>query len=64
MKHLIFSKNDNENLYASEIVEFDAWQYNDLEHIWSSLMMEFMNKCMRHSFFYANQFLDIASLEN
>lgn len=49
--YFVFSLN-KEMQYFCEIVDFDAWQYNDLEHIWASLMMELMKKCMNKRFFY------------
>lgn len=49
--YFVFGSN-NEMQYFCEVVDFDAWQYNDLEHIWASLMMELMKKCMNKRFFY------------
>ena len=45
-------RSNKEMQYFCEVVDFDAWQYNDLEHIWASLMMELMKKCMSKNFFY------------
>ena len=49
--YFVFGSN-KEMPYFCEVVDFDAWQYNDLEHIWASLIMELMKKCMSKCFFY------------
>lgn len=46
----IFGK--EEPCYNCEIVDFDAWQYNDQENIWAALIMELMNKCKSRPTFY------------
>ena len=33
-------------------VDFDAWQYNDHEHIWAALIMEILEKCKEQPNFY------------
>ena len=44
-KHL---KNDKK----IKFIDFDAWQYNDQEHIWAALVMKFMQQCEKNLFFY------------
>lgn len=43
---------DIDKQYICEVVDFNAWQYNDLEHIWASLMMALMKKCTEKHCFY------------
>lgn len=43
--------------YNCEIVDFDAWQYNDQENIWAALIMELMNKCKSRPTFYFSYLL-------
>lgn len=38
--------------YQCELIDFDAWQYDDLEHIWASLIMVILKKAMKHNSFY------------
>ena len=52
LKEIFDFRPDKEKQYICEVVDFDAWQYNDLEHIWASLMMELIKKCMNHFFYF------------
>ncbi len=40
-----------------EYVDFDAWQYNDQEHIWAALVTKILNKCMEKQAFYFDYIL-------
>jgi len=52
LKEIFDFRPDKEKQYICEVVDFDAWQYNDLEHIWASLMMALMKKCTEKHCFY------------
>ncbi len=44
-------KNDKQS-YNCEIIDFDAWMYDDQERIWANLIMTILNHCNKHHFFY------------
>lgn len=46
------SSSTNSETYICESIDFDAWQYDDQEHIWAALIMELMNQCKKHFSFY------------
>lgn len=51
-----------------KFIFFDAWQYDDQEHIWAAMIMTFMEECKKNLFFYIKylrfKFLSIWSYEN
>ena len=51
--HLIYLiKKHLKNDKTIKFIDFDAWQYNDQEHIWAALVMKFMQQCEKNLFFY------------
>lgn len=46
------NKKKDKQSYVCEIIDFDAWMYNDQEHIWANLIMTILNHCNKHWYFY------------
>lgn len=46
------NKKKDKQSYVCEIIDFDAWMYDDQEHIWANLIMTILNHCNKHHFFY------------
>mgnify|MGYP004574559117 CR=1 FL=1 len=58
-KFNLFNKKDQEDkAYICEIIDFDAWQYDDQEHIWANLIMKILDCCNKHPLFYFRYMLN------